>query len=408
MKKVLCISYIAPCDKRQIGGCRTHNYYIKRINSDKRIRLKLLSFEFEKDMYPDVLRDMEKYNMDSDICIRKYDPISTLIRLVKNMPSKFFPWEKNGNFTLYYYLDEIKKHLRKYKQEKYEPDVIIMEWTQIVLFVNEVKKFYPRAKYIAIEHDVSFQGLKRKALEEKNSVRKRLTWMRYKRLREAELKALNRFDIVYAHNPKDVQLLKRCKLDKPEISWYAPNYARPSQAICRTVDKENPYVLFYGAMSRVENYTSAIWFVKQVMPLLDKSIRFFIVGGSPDRCLKNFESDRVVITGYVEDVSPLFSKCLCMVAPLRLGAGIKIKVLEAMAAGVPVLTNRIGIEGIIAKDGKDYIHCETPEEYAESIRKIINAEIDIEQMARNARLTIIENYDYEEAGKKLIDTIVAI
>ena len=132
-------------------------------------------------------------------------------------------------------------------------------------------------------------------------------------------------------------------------------------------------MLFYGAMARPENYKSAIWFIENVMPLLsDLDVRFVIVGARPDKSLLTYASDKVEITGFMDKVDPYFERCLCLVAPLVLGAGVKVKILEAMSSGIPVVTNHIGIEGIYAENGKHYIHCEAPEEYAECIHKLVN------------------------------------
>lgn len=86
--------------------------------------------------------------------------------------------------------------------------------------------------------------------------------------------------------------------------------------------------------------------------------------------IKALESDKVKIIGFVESIDKIFSESMCFAAPLTLGAGIKIKVIEAMYAGIPVLTNDIGMEGIPAIAGRDYYHCSTPEDYADIIRRL--------------------------------------
>ena len=88
-----------------------------------------------------------------------------------------------------------------------------------------------------------------------------------------------------------------------------------------------------------------------------------------------------------------FASALCLVAPLVLGAGIKIKILEAFSAGLPVLTNDIGIEGIPAQAGKDYVHCNTVEDYIRNIDYLLN-NLDIQaQISKNAREFISQHYN---------------
>ena len=101
------------------------------------------------------------------------------------------------------------------------------------------------------------------------------------------------------------------------------------------------------------------------------------------------------ITGFVENVEPYFETALCSLVPLLLGAGIKVKVLESMSAGVPVLTNNIGIEGIPAKDGLEYLHCETADDYISAITKLAGDEKLRNLLSENGRKFIKETFDYE-------------
>jgi len=137
-------------------------------------------------------------------------------------------------------------------------------------------------------------------------------------------------------------------------------------------EKINHDILFWGAMYRAENYDAAIWFIDNVMPLLeDTDIRFIVAGNRPPEILKSRKNDRIIITGFVEDETPYFSNSLCFVSPLLTGAGIKVKIIEALSARIPVLTNSIGIEGIPAVDGESYYFCDTAEDYNKIIRNLL-------------------------------------
>lgn len=157
-------------------------------------------------------------------------------------------------------------------------------------------------------------------------------------------------------------------------------------------------ILFFGAMNREENYLSAIWFIENVMKKLeDTDTRFIVLGNNPPDCLKKYESERVHIVGFVENVEPYFERSVCFVAPLVLGAGIKVKVIEALSTGIPVLTNDIGIEGIHAIDGKEYLHCSDPDEYAFAIRKLLSKEINISELELNEKNLVKREYSMESS-----------
>ena len=165
-------------------------------------------------------------------------------------------------------------------------------------------------------------------------------------------------------------------------------------------------ILFFGAMSREENYLSAIWFVDNVMPKLQElNVRFLIAGSNPPEILKKKESKAVKILGYTSDMAKYFSSCICLVAPLKLGAGIKVKILEAMSAGIPVLTNEIGIEGIEAVNEKEYILCSSPDEYADSIRRLLSDRHLGEELSLNSKRFIKKKYHMASRLDDLINII---
>lgn len=95
---------------------------------------------------------------------------------------------------------------------------------------------------------------------------------------------------------------------------------------------------------------------------------------------------------------------MCMVAPLVLGAGIKVKIIEALSSGIPVLTNEIGIEGIHAETGRDYLLCRTPEEYAEAIQKAANGKLD--SIGENGRRFVSTEFNVEGSIENYKERIV--
>ena len=212
------------------------------------------------------------------------------------------------------------------------------------------------------------------------------------------MKALNKCDLIVTHNEKDMQLLLDNNIPIEKQHVIVPYFMNMSSVVRNVTNKD---IIFFGAMARAENYLSAIWFIENVFyKIKDKATRFIIIGGNPHKSLYEFSNERVVITGFIEDVSPYFANCLCFVAPLVLGAGIKVKVLEALSAGVPTLTNDIGIEGIPGVNGKDYLHCNSADDYIYNINRIIDNEVDTSTISKNSQQFIKENFNLESAAEK--------
>ena len=207
------------------------------------------------------------------------------------------------------------------------------------------------------------------------------------------------------HNPDNCQLIRKDGIPFKNIKWLPPYFNSMSNIKRKETE---PVILFFGAMGRQENSLSALWFIENVMPKIsDLSVKFVILGGNPPKELISKESPSVHITGFVDDIKPYFETAMCFVAPLILGAGIKVKILEALSSGIPVLTNKIGIEGIPARDGHEYLHCETAEEYETLIRAIYNHEIDVKQVGDNAR-KFIKKYSIINSSNEYKDLVYTI
>ena len=160
-------------------------------------------------------------------------------------------------------------------------------------------------------------------------------------------------------------------------------------------------------MNRLENCLSVKWFLDNVFPYIeDNEIQLIIIGGNPTKEILDMQNERVVVTGYVNDVTQYFRNCMCMVAPLVLGAGIKVKVLEAMSAGVPILTNDIGIEGINAQNGIHYFQCDTPEDYLQTIKLLADNKINISDMSREMKCLIKKEYNIHAKVNELYDMVL--
>ena len=280
------------------------------------------------------------------------------------------------------------------KRQGFSPDIVLLEWTQTVLLVNKIKKRFPSALYIASEHDVSFLRLHRQYRAAKG-FRAFLELLRYKSLKKAELSSLRNVDLIVPHNFKDRALLIANTIAPKKVHAIAPYYSDYSNV---TYTPSGNAILFFGAMDREENYAGVAWFIERVFrPLLDNRFTLTIVGGRPHPCLDKYKSDRITVTGFVPDIRPYLSGSLCKVASLQSGAGIKVKVIEAMSAGLPVLANAIAIEGIPAIDKKHYLHCEKPEEFAEALTMMAEGRIDALSMSGCAKKLIADAFNLEKS-----------
>ncbi|MDD2957065.1 MAG: glycosyltransferase [Lachnospiraceae bacterium] len=399
-KTVLWVSPYAPYDRVFHGGGKTHNFYIKYLKKSNEFDITLVSLCLKEEV-PNL--DLDKYGIKNLIAVTNPNFVTAQFRRILNEVSYVNPWNKYGGICLNYERWKINELLGLYIREGNEPDIVILQWTFAVLYAKKLRSIFPDAVIVAIEEDVTFLNYQRK-ISKASSKFGSLFWKkRYKIGKQIELDALDKADIVVTNNPKDTNLLLENGVSEKRIFTSAP-YFDDYSFVQR--DKPCKDIIFWGAMYRPENYKSAIWFIKQVLPLLkDKELRFIIIGGQPNNSLYKYESEHVIITGYVEKPEEWFGSCKCMVAPLVGGAGIKIKILEALSAGIPVLTNTIGIEGIEATDQKEFFYCKTPQEYADCINKGMVDEKRFEDVGLNAKKFIKANYSLEIKLNALIDRL---
>ncbi len=164
-----------------------------------------------------------------------------------------------------------------------------------------------------------------------------------------ELAVLTRANLVEAQSHKDAELI-RSLYSIQHVIVEVPALAIFLRHLRRNASTVVPHsILFWGAMSRTENSRAILRFLNDHWPRIVNHYPdavLYIVGSNPPMELTKFASSQVIVTGFVNDPSAYFEQAAVGIAPLEEGAGIKVKVLEMLEAGMPVLSTSIGAEGI--------------------------------------------------------------
>lgn len=167
--------------------------------------------------------------------------------------------------------------------------------------------------------------------------------------------------------------------------------------------ERNPTILFVGNFNWLQNREAVVLLVSAVWPQICEKLphaRLRIVGRNPTSAIKKLSGDRITVET-VADIRDAFTKSDVLVAPLYGPGGTRYKILEAMASGVPVVTTRVGIEGIEAQDGEDVLIRTTPRELADAVVAVIHDRALHARLVRNARARIEESYDWRKIAEKL-------
>ncbi len=165
-------------------------------------------------------------------------------------------------------------------------------------------------------------------------------------------------------------------------------------------------LIFTGSFRFSANYDAMVWFLQDVYPCIQSQIpavRLIITGdhaGLPLPPARN-----VIRTGFVEDVRSLIKSAWVSLVPIRVGGGTRLKILEAMALGTPVVSTTKGAEGLDVQDGKHLLIADSPETYAEAVVKILKDQKLREQISVRAYQRVREKYDWQVVLPCFLDTV---
>jgi glycosyltransferase involved in cell wall biosynthesis len=224
-------------------------------------------------------------------------------------------------------------------------------------------------------------------------------WVEYQQVQHIERQILNRSEHVLFASLRDCEAL---------------SHSRPATVVPNGVDTEywkrttpnlgHNTLIFTGAMNYPPNSDAAHCLITEILPLVQKrvpDVKLLIVGHSPTPDLVELgKHPSVTVTGFVDDMRPYLEQASVFVAPLRFGAGIQNKVLEAMAMELPVIASSIAAEGLRTEEGEcPFIQtAETAEEYAALIIKQFAQE---PTPAKAARAYIEDNFVWKRSGALL-------
>ena len=158
-------------------------------------------------------------------------------------------------------------------------------------------------------------------------------------------------------------------------------------------------LVFTGKMDFRPNVDAVLWFADEVLPgvrAAQPEAHFVVVGQKPHARLDPLrQREDVTLTGWVEDVRPYIASAAVYVAPLRMGGGTRLKLLEAMAMGKPIVSTSLGCEGFDVADGQELRVADAPEAFAAAVLELLADETQRARLGRTARRFVEAHYGWE-------------
>ncbi len=165
-------------------------------------------------------------------------------------------------------------------------------------------------------------------------------------------------------------------------------------------DRTQEALLHVGTLSWEPNADGLIWFINHVwdrLKITHPRLRFTIVGGKPSKTLQRLVQSKkdIILTGFVTDLTPYYDQCRVFVAPLRFGGGIKVKIINALYRGIPVVTTPAGTAGLALKDRVHAAISEDPHQMAGDIHTLLTDKPLWQAIQKNARRLAKETYTWD-------------
>jgi glycosyltransferase involved in cell wall biosynthesis len=281
-------------------------------------------------------------------------------------------------------------------------DLIQLESIHLISYLKTIQSMASKPKVLLDWHNIESELMERYARSTKNPAKRIVAHRTAHLLASVELKALASCDAHTVVSQREREkLIGRCPSAVIKVipngvdtaSFHGENQILPRTSL-----------LFVGSMDYHANEEAVLAFFHEVWPKLSSDLpelEFVIAGRNPSAAVKAISSDRVKVTGTVDDIRPYYARAAAVVVPLKVGGGTRLKILEAMAAGVPVVSTRLGAEGLEVQDRKNILLADAPADLHKALRLVLSDQPLGASLSAAGRELVQSKYDWTELGNKL-------
>jgi sugar transferase (PEP-CTERM/EpsH1 system associated) len=296
--------------------------------------------------------------------------------------------------------------------EEWQPDVVEVEGIELGRYALLLRERGGKCPAILFDdHNAEYVLQRRAALADLHLPQ---AWpkalyslLQWRRLRRFERRLCLTADAVVAVSPQDAAALAALApgID-PLVAPNGVDTARYRPGLADTLPLTHPAVVFTGKMDYRPNVDAVLWFAEHVWPQVlaaSPQARLYIVGKSPRPPVAALTAQpSIVVTGYVAEILPYFGGADVYVAPLRVGGGTRLKVLEAMAAGLPIVSTSQGAEGIDATHNVDMLLADKPTAFAAAVAALLADRTRAAALGAAARRFVERHYDWASIAPPLV------
>lgn len=285
--------------------------------------------------------------------------------------------------------------------QTHEIDVVQLEYTAMGQYAGD----YRRLVNALFEHDIYFQSVARGRMQGFGLVSRLKASVEYLRALRYETRLLPHMDRIQTCSGENRDYLLSFL---PRLNGRVEDGLRAGINTAaydfRPRGREPETMLFTGNFRHMPNRIGLEWFTHHVLPIIRSrrpGCRLVVVGSEtpPQHVFPSLEN--IELVGFVDDIREPLSRYSVFVCPILSGSGVRVKLLEAFAAGIPVVSTRLGAEGLTAVDGECCALADTPSAFAEKILDLFEQPERAEEMATRARETVVGRWNMADVTARL-------
>ena len=373
------------------GGCVAISHFLTCLLSAgydvKHLTISTDKHPFNIDEYPSTLCSIIR--PESSFVNTAINPFSALAYIFKK-----------GSYNIDRFNNKrFRSLIKKYLKEQ-QVDFVVFESIYLANYFSTIRE-YSNAKIIIRSHNVEYLIWERLANSQSSFLKKLYFKKLSSDLKKVELKTLQKIDGIACISDNDALIFKASGV-KTLIETIPVSILNQ----IKTADYSVNTFFHFGAMNWLPNLESVRWLVNSIFPKIrekDLNAKLILAGNFMPEEFKTDASKGIEVIGSIGLKDDFFTSNGIMLTPLISGSGVRIKILEAMSFGVPIVTSEIGIEGINAQNNRDILIAKNEDEfisYAIDLSKSIKMR---EYIGTNAKNTIENNYQTDPIAKKIIE-----
>ena len=225
-------------------------------------------------------------------------------------------------------------------------------------------------------------------------------------IKRRELSVYARADLVITVTEDDRRIIRR-ELPQARVC-VIPNIHPSPETVPLFHARQRDSLLFVGGFPHTPNIDAVLYFTREVLPLVKQAlpnVTLTIVGAAPPQEIQELARDNVIVRGWVPEIAPFLDSHCVSIAPLRFGSGIKGKIGEALAAGLPVVTTGIGAEGMSLEHGTTALIADSAPAFAEAVVQLCSNPVLHQRLSEGGRAHALDKWGVASVSRQLAEVI---